>query len=148
MFTVQIIVLKLSIKNLCTQEVALNAFWILLTACFIRALGVLVSTGPSRHSFMQISMHTSWKTARGKYVCFLLWTGWKTTCRSSLIRAHQQHRLLRKRPPPHGHRTCSVDYGSTVTTSTTRPRGRISWSGPRSWACLDLACPESLVSCV
>lgn len=130
------------------HQVALNVLWILLTACFIRALGVPVSAGPSRHSSTQISMHSSWKTARGKYVCSLLWTGWKTTCSSSLIRAYQQQRLLRKSLPLHSNRKCSADCGFTATTFTTRRKGRTSWSGPRSWACQDLACLESLALCV
>ena len=149
----QISLLKISFRSFCSQGLkllgpkALNLLWILLTACFICAVGVLVSAGPSRHSSTQISMHTSRKTARGKCVCSLLWTGWKTTCSSSLIRAYQQHRLLRKSLLLHGHRKCSADCGFTVTTSTTRWKGKTSWSGPRSWACQDSACLGSLVLC-
>lgn len=113
----------------------------------ICALGVLVSAGPSRLSSTQTSMHTWWKTARGKCVCSLPWTGWKTTYSSSLKRAYQQRQLQRKSLPLHRRGTFSADCGFTVTTSTTRWRGRTSWSGPGSWVCQDSACPGSLVLC-
>lgn len=119
-----------------------------LTASLICALGVLASAGPSRLSSTQISTHTLRKTARGKCVCSPPWTGWKTTCSSSLKRAYQQHQLQGKILPLRGRRTSSADCGFTVTTSTTRWRGRTSWSGPGSWVCPDSACPGSLALCV
>lgn len=110
-------------------------------------IGALVSAEPSRHIFMQISMHTFWKTAREKYACSQLWTGWKTTCSSTSVRVHQQHQLLQKRRLLHDQRKRFAGCGSTVTTSTIRQRGRTSWSGPRSWACQDSACQGNLVLC-
>lgn len=117
-------------------------------AYFACALGVLASAGPSRQSCTRISMRTSWKTARGKYACSPLWTGSKTTCRSSSIRVPQHQRPLSRSLHLRGHRKGSADCGFTATTSTTRRRGRTSWSGPRSWACQDLACLGSRASCV
>lgn len=109
---------------------------------------MLASAGPSRLSSTQISTHTLRKTARGKCVCSPPWTGWKTTCSSSLKRAYQQHQLQGKILPLRGRRTSSADCGFTATTSTTRWRGRTSWSGPGSWVCPDSACPGSLALCV
>lgn len=115
---------------------------------FLCVVGALVSAEPSRHRFTPISMHTFWKTARGKYVCSQLWTGWRTTCSSTSIRVYQQHQLLRKRHLLCDQRKRSADCGSTATTSTIRQRGRTSWSGPRSWVCRDSACQGNLVLCV
>lgn len=109
-------------------------------------VGVLLLAGLNRHGSRHNSVNTSWKTARGKCACSLRWTGWKTACTFLLIRARYQHQLQRKSPPVH--RTCSADCGSTVTTSTTNQKGRISWSGQRSWASQDSACPGSLALCV
>lgn len=130
------------------RSFCLHVFKCPWTLPIIRTVGVPVSAGPCRRRFTQISMRTSWKTARGTYACSLPWTGSKTTCTSSLRRAQQQHRLLRKSLHLRSHTKHSVDCGSTATTSTTRPRGRTSWTGPRSLACLDSACLESLGLCV
>lgn len=87
------------------------------TACFIHALGVLVSAGPSKLSSTQNSTLTSRKTARGTYVFLLLWSGWKITCSSLRIGAYQH---LRKSLLHRSQGKCLAACGFTVTTSTTR----------------------------
>lgn len=98
-------------------EKSMNLDWGFFTACFIHALGVLVSAGPSKLSSTQNSTLTSWKTARGTFVFLLLWSGWKITC-SSLRTGAYQH--LRRSLLHHSQRKCLADCGFIVITSTTR----------------------------